>query len=79
MNWEGSDKQKEAVTNDGYHLIVKRIGEDKYAWKVYHNSRNITSFDSKPVFKKTLPQAKRQAIQLMINHLLKRRKVFTLL
>ena len=72
MIWEGNKKQKEAITNDGYCLIVKHIDELKYTWKVYYRTKQVKPFKSKPIFKETIPQAKRQAIRLMVCHQLKK-------
>lgn len=70
MKWTGTEKQKETITSDGYHLIVKRVNETKYSWAVSYNGNVIKKFENKSKFKDTIPRAKRQAIRLMVSHML---------
>lgn len=72
MNWSGDDKRKEAFTNDGYHLVIKQIEDSKYMWKVFYQKKLIMPYRKNPVFKNSIPKAKRQAIRLMVNHMLKK-------
>lgn len=73
MKWIGSKKQKEAITKDGYHLIIKCLGDYKYAWIVYFKGDLIKGFENKPVYKDSMDKAKRQALRLMVQHMLKKR------
>lgn len=72
MNWVGSENQKESITEDGYHLIVKYIDELRYSWKVYYQGSQINKIKSQSNFKASMPRAKRQAIRLMVYHMLKK-------
>lgn len=72
MNWTGTKKQKETITNDGYHLIVKSINYHGYTWLVYFKGNMVERFQNKPIFKDSIPRAKRQAIRLMVWHMQKK-------
>lgn len=72
MNWVGSEKQKESITEDGYHLIVKYIDDLGYSWKVYYKENLVKNLENQPSFKATIPRAKRQAIRVMVYHMMKK-------
>ncbi|MGH1387661.1 hypothetical protein [Kordia sp.] len=72
MNWIGTKKQKESITNDGYHLLVKCIDESRYTWTVSYRGNMLQKFKNKPITKNSMPRAKRQAIRLMVYHMLKK-------
>jgi len=72
MNWTGTNKQKETITDDGYRLIVKCVDKCTYTWSVFYRGNRIKKFTDKSPFKETMARAKRQAIRLMVNHMLKK-------
>lgn len=72
MNWIGTKKQKESITDDGYHLIVKYVNHNSYTWLVYFKGKLLKNFENKSLFKDSIPRAKRQAIRLMVRHMLKK-------
>lgn len=78
MIWFGSKKTKEAITNDGYHLKVKYIEDNKYIWIVHYNEVRLEYIPNKPIFVNNFAKAKRQAIRLMLKHMLKSKTVFKL-
>lgn len=72
MNWIGTKKQKESITNDGYHLVVKRIDDSRYIWSVCYRGNQLQRIKNMPVTKGSMPRAKRQAIRLMVYHMQKK-------
>ncbi len=72
MKWIGTKRQKETITNDGYHLVVKYLDKAKYTWLVSFKGNLIKRFENKSIFKESMPRAKRQAIRLMIWHMQKK-------
>lgn len=72
MNWTGTKIQKETITNDGYHLVVKSIDTSMYTWLVSFKGSLVKRFENKPIFKDSMPRAKRQAIRLMVWHMQKK-------
>ena len=71
MIWSGTKKYMESETNDGYLLTVKYMAESKYTWTVYFKGRRIKPLNNS-IYKNNLPRAKRQAIRLMVWHVLKK-------
>lgn len=72
MTWNGTEKYMETETNDGYLLTVKSIATSKYTWTVYYEGKRIQHLKNSPIFKDCIPRAKRQAIRLMVWHMLKK-------
>lgn len=72
MTWNGTKKYMEAETMDGYLLTVKPITISKYTWTVYYNGTRINHLKNSPIYKDNMPKAKRQAIRLMVSHMLQK-------
>ncbi|WP_298423402.1 hypothetical protein [uncultured Kordia sp.] len=72
MTWKGTKNYMEAETNDGYLLTVKPMKPSKYTWNVYYKGKRIQHLENNPIYKENIPRAKRQAIRLMVSHMLKR-------
>lgn len=72
MNWERKNSKILAKSNDGYELVVLCENEHTYKWLVYFNKKIINNINKNSTKKKSLQQAKRQAIRVMIKHMLQK-------
>ena len=69
MRWKGNKKQKEVITEDGYHLKAEYINDSKYWWIVYKNGTVLYRAMAETEFTKSLQTAQVKAQQQMIKHL----------
>jgi hypothetical protein len=71
MRWIKSKDVIESHTDEGYHLKVICVS-DIFFWYVYYRGMLLKFNKTKFIYKKSLASAKRQAISLMVTHMLKK-------
>jgi len=69
MNWRGTKKYKELITEDGYYLKVEYLEELKYSWIVYWRGKILERSISECDFAKSMQLAKAKARLSMVRNL----------